>query len=70
MQRLVLALTLAAVHAQETETYKRFADAIASYGYTWEALKVETDDGYELTTFHITGNKDGAFTPSKPPVLI
>ena len=41
-----------------------------SYGYTWEAHNVETDDGYLLTTFHITGTKSGTFKPNKGSVLI
>ena len=53
------------------EEYPRFADAIGYYdGYTWEAVKVTTEDGFILTTFHVTGNSSGPFTPSQPPVLI
>ena len=37
------------------EEYTRMAEVMAKYGYTWEAIKVPTDDGYTLTTFHITG---------------
>ena len=40
------------------------------YDFTWEAKKVTTDDGYILTTFHITGNADGEFTPTKGSVLV
>ena len=40
------------------------------YGFTWESKKVTTEDGYILTLFHVTGNADGEFTPSKAPVLI
>ena len=40
------------------------------YGYDWEAIEVKTDDGYILTTFHVTGNKDGPLKPTLPPVLI
>ena len=39
-------------------------------GYTWEAIKVTTEDGHILTTFHVTGNSDGLFTPTRPPVLL
>jgi len=28
------------------------------HGYTWEAVKVPTEDGYTLTTFHVTGKID------------
>ena len=46
-------------------------EAMLKYGYTWEAIKVLTDDGFILTTFHITGKTDtGPFTPTMPPVLI
>ena len=40
------------------------------YDYSWEPVKVTTEDGYILTTFHVTGNSDGPFTPTMPPVLI
>ena len=41
------------------------------YGYTWEAMKVQTEDDYILTLFHLTGKVDsGLFTPSQPPLLI
>ena len=40
------------------------------YGYTWEPLSLSTEDAYILTLFHITGNAEGAFTPTQPPVLI
>ena len=40
-----------------------------AWGYTWEAVKVQTDDGYILTTFHITGYTNGIFIPRDPYVL-
>lgn len=44
---------------------------MAYYGYTWEAEKVHTDDGFILTTFHVTGSVEGGpFTPTQGPVLI
>lgn len=44
---------------------------MTKYNYTWEAFKVTTEDGYVLTTFHITGKTDtGQFTPDKDPVLL
>ena len=52
------------------EEYKRFADAMAHHGFTWEAKEVTTDDGFVLTTFHVTGNADGLFTPTKGSVLV
>lgn len=29
-----------------------------------------TDDGYELIAFHITGDSNGTFSPTKPPVVV
>jgi lysosomal acid lipase/cholesteryl ester hydrolase len=40
------------------------------YNYTWEAVKVHTEDGFILTTFHITGNSTGKFNATMPPVLL
>ena len=69
--RTNLAASLLVALASADEEYKRFADLMDFYGYDWEAIKVTTDDGYILTTFHVTGNKKtGPFTPTMPPVLI
>ena len=65
-----IALCLLAVSTSANEKYKRFAKLMKKYGYDWEAVKVKTDDGYILTTFHVTGNQDGPLTPTLPPVLI
>ena len=62
------ALVMAA--AAKTDDYSRFGALMDKYGFDWEPVKVGTDDGFILTTFHITGNKDGKFTPTMPPVLI
>jgi len=44
---------------------------MAENGYTWEAIKVHTEDGFILTTFRVTGSVEaGLFTPTRPPVLI
>jgi hypothetical protein len=40
------------------------------WDYTWEAFEVDTEDGYVLTTFHITGTSSGKFSPDKGAVLI
>ena len=56
--------------SDDGETYDRFAAIMDEWGYTWEPVKVKTDDGFTLTTFHITGNSEGLFTPTLPPVLI
>ena len=63
----VFALLTVVAYADE---YKRFAKIMKKYKYTWDPVKVTTDDGHILTTFHVTGNKDGLFTPTKDPVLI
>ena len=58
-------LAIAALAQDGTEEYTRMADVMANYGYTWEAIKVSTEDGYTLTTFHITGSAEaGDFSPS------
>ena len=43
---------------------------MSQYGFTWDPVKVTTEDGHILTTFHVTGNSEGPFTPTMPPVLI
>ena len=57
-------------NAYESENYSSFAGVMQVQGYAWEAHKVTTDDGYILTTFHVTGSSQGLFTPTMPPVLI
>ena len=44
---------------------------MTKWGYSWEAFEVTTDDGYILTTFHITGTTaTGKFNPDKGSVLV
>ena len=44
---------------------------MTAYNYTWEAHEITTEDGYILTTFHITGTtKSGKFNPDKGSVLV
>ena len=51
--------------------YERFEDLMGRLGYTWDPYKTQTEDGYVLTLFHVTGKTDeGLFTPTKPPVLM
>ena len=51
--------------------YGRFEDVMSKLGYTWDAHKVQTEDDYILTLFHVTGKTDtGLFTPTEPPVLM
>ena len=40
---------------QTTTSYPRFEAIMTSQGYDWEPIKVTTEDGYILTTFHILG---------------
>ena len=40
-------------------------------GFSWEPIQVETEDGYQLTAFHIVGSSSsGILKPKYPPVLI
>lgn len=40
-------------------------------GYTWQAHDVQTDDGYILTLFHITGTTSGpSFAGGRKPILL
>lgn len=45
-----------------------------AWGYTFEPIKVLTDDGYTLTTFHVTGISDleeqAARDPELNPLII
>ena len=67
--RLAFGAVLAAFATAE-EGYHRMDQVMNKWGYTYDPVKVTTDDGFILTTFHITGNSDGKFTPTLPPVLI
>ena len=41
------------------------------YNYTWEAFEITTEDDYIVTTFHITGTRDGGlFNPTKESILV
>ena len=67
----LLSLTASLVAASHDDEYTRFAVLMRALGYTWEPLEVHTEDGYILTTFHVTGNvNSGPFEPTMPPVLI
>jgi pimeloyl-ACP methyl ester carboxylesterase len=52
------------------QDYQRFEESMAVFKFTWDAVKVTTEDGFILTTFHVTGNENGAFEPDKPPVIL
>ena len=74
MSKFAFAATMAVAMADSgffaKTPYKRFAKLMDKYGFSWEPVEVTTDDGHILTTFHVTGNSQGPFSPSKPPVLI
>ena len=40
---------------QDRQDYPDFARDMDFWGYTWDAHKIRTDDGFILTTFHVTG---------------
>lgn len=65
-----LLLTAASATAAKSDDYSRFADLMSKYGFDWEPIKVTTDDGFILTTFHLLGNSKGAFKPTMPPVVL
>ena len=65
-----LLFTAAVALSEKKNDYSRFGDLMDKYGFDWEPVKVTTDDGFILTTFHLTGNKDGPFKPTMPPVVI
>ena len=42
------------------------------WGYTWDAHKIQTDDGFVLTTFHVTGKKGHEIVtdPTRAPIVV
>ena len=75
---LLLALTtVSIVEAQSQEDIDNYPDYAEAFshgphgGMTWEPIKIQTDDGYTLTMFHITGTKDdGPIEITKPAVIL
>ena len=58
---IILASTATLAQAQseaDWKKYNEFAVGMAYWGYTWEAHELTTDDGFILTTFHVTGKRD------------
>ena len=58
-----------------TENYVVFGGVMSLHGYAWEAHKVDTEDGWTLTAFHVTGKIDAEGNivtrePTEPPVLV
>ena len=68
--RLALSIAVLAAGINAEEDYRRMREVMDKWEYTWDPVKVTTEDGFILTTFHVTGNSSGKFTPTKPPVLI
>ena len=66
-------LFLAAQPQSVYPDYPDMSDAMDIFGYDWEPHEVETEDGWYLTMFRITGIK-GEESPSekkdKPPILL
>ena len=68
--RLASGLAALAAYVTAEEGYHRMDQVMNKWGYTYDVYYVSTGDGFILNTFRITGNSDGRFTPTKPPVLI
>lgn len=48
-----IAAALDAPNGNKELEYKDFAEDMLYWGYSWEPIKVKTDDGFILTTFRI-----------------
>ena len=75
MRRYAAAAAFAAVcsaqTAAEQKEYEEWHAAASMYGYTWEPLKVHTEDGYTLTMMKITGNSLKETLPTdKHPIMV
>jgi hypothetical protein len=69
--RFISALSVLCATYAKAEDYQRFADTMYNLGYDWEPIEVHTEDGYILTTFHVTGwTGYDPYVPTMPPVLI
>lgn len=53
---------------EQTDRYPVFAAYAAYYGYDFDSFKVQTEDGYILTTFRITG-KNGQTIERNPDYM-
>lgn len=71
-----VAVSVFTANAQSTEDrikYERWNNVMDLQGYTWEPYEVETDDGWLLTLFRITGrvNEDANHDhKNRTPVLV
>ena len=52
--------------------FDRMDKEMERHGYTYDVHLVESDMGFEIPVYHITGRTDGTTTPrnGKNPVLI
>ena len=66
---LISTMALAQTTA-EIEAYPEYATEFAKSGVTWETVKVKTEDGWNLTLWHLTGNANGPYKVTKPSVLM
>ena len=64
------------VSQADCEALPLYASLISEVGvgnYAWEKIDLTTEDGYQLTMVHITGDENGAGSPSSPdksPLLL
>lgn len=49
--------------------YPEFAKQMLYWGYKWEPIMVKTEDGFNLTTFHLTGRTFGHPHKERDPSL-
>ena len=69
------ALALLAQHSYaqtqaDIEAYPFMAEKFALRNMTWEPVKFTTEDGYTITSFHITGNENGPIEVTKNAVVM
>ena len=47
-----------AKNPMDIQNYSSFAMIMSHYRFTWEPVKIETEDGFTVTLFHVTGHYD------------
>ena len=52
----VLAYQACAQTQAEKDAYPDMAENFDKWNMSWEPISVHTEDGYQMTAFHITGN--------------
>ena len=59
------------IYSSASTKFTRWSEPMRELGYSWEPIPVKTQDGYQLTVFHIVGSsQSGKFRRKHPPVLI